>query len=218
MGVADRWTVQLINDEVAELNYAEFGIETDATMGVTVADRAAVVIAYTTLVCGEVSAGGTRISALKFRAAGETVSLSVPFPVAEYDTLQTANVANFPNLVEQASYGEEVGDPAAGLAPLGTSVVVTEYTSVGGPAGRGRHYIPFIGGTCITPGGYLSTAIRSTIELVYNALILGTVTSPAWVGTAGLVPVVEKSDGLSALDVTNVKAQPVFSNLKSRRR
>lgn len=218
MGVADRWTVQLINDEVAELNYAEFGIECVPAMGITVAERAAAIIAYTTLVCGEVSAGGTRIAALKFRAGGETVSVAVPFPIDDYDTLQTANVANFPNLVAQAAYGEEVGNPAAGLAPLGTSVVVTEYTAVGGPAGRGRHYIPFIGGTCITPGGYLDTGIRTTVELCYNAIILGIPTAPAWVGTSGLDPVVEKSDGLSSLDVTNVKCQPVFSNLKSRRR
>lgn len=218
MGVAQRWIVLTTNDNVNEINFAEFGIELQDGNAVSNEQTAVQIIAYTAVVGAEVMADGTRLAGLKLREAGENVSIDYPFPVDAYDTFQTANVANYPGMVAMAAYGEVIGDPGAGLAPLGTSAVITEYSAIGGPAGRGRHYLPFIGGTCITPGGYLDPTIRATLELAYNNLILGLDLSPIPVGADPLMPVIENSAGTVAQTVTGVKAQPVFSNLKSRRR
>ena len=218
MGIADRYTVILTNDNVAELNFAEFGIELQDGNGATETEQAVQILAYTAVVGAEVMADGTRLQGLKFRLAGTNTSVDVPFPTAAYGAFQAANVANYPGMVAMAAYGEVIGDPVAGLAPLGTSVVVTEYSTTGGPAGRGRHYLPFIGGTCITPGGYLDPTIRTTLELAYNNLIRDIGLTPAAVGAVDLEPVIEASTGLTAKSVVGVKAQPVFSNLKSRRR
>lgn len=218
MGVSDRYTVLLTNDNVNELNFAEFGIELQDGNGATEIEQAVQIIAYTAVVGAEVMADGTRIAGLKFKLAGTNTSVEVPFPTTAYGVFQAANVANYPGMVAMSAWGEVIGDSGAGLAPLGTSVVVTEYSTTGGPAGRGRHYLPFIGGTCITPGGYLDPTIRATIELAYNNLIRDVGLSPAAVGAVDLLPQIEQSNGLASKAVVAVKAQPVFSNLKSRRR
>lgn len=220
MAELDRWTIVMVNDNVSELNYAEFGIEAslDSIPGSTLEEKAAQIIAYTACAAGQVCAEGTRIVALKHRPGGAEVSVNLPFPADEYAALQTANVDDFPWLIVMDAYGEDIGDSGSGLQALGTSVVMTEYTETGGPAGRGRHYIPYINGTCVSAGGYLATSIRSTVELCYAAFIQNKLTSPAASGTVDLIPVVMNAGGTSHKVITYVKAQPVFSNLKSRRR
>ncbi|MGV0986820.1 MAG: hypothetical protein ACOYB2_19925 [Limnohabitans sp.] len=217
---ADHWTIVMVNDNVSELNYAEFGIETSfgSVPEATDAERLAQIIAYTACAAGQLCAEGTRIIGVKFRATDAEVSTMPPFPVAEYAALQTANVDDFPWLIEMDAYGEDIGDSGSGLQALGTSVVVTEYSDTGGPSGRGRHFIPFVNGTCVSSGGYLATAIRSTVALCYRAFIQGATTSPLASGTVNLAPLITNAAHTTTKAVENVVVQPVFSNLRSRRR
>lgn len=218
MAIADRWTIKLTNDNVNEINYAEFGIELSAASPATPTQQWSQIVAYVLGVASQCCAAGTRIREMSYRPSTSTVSSPFPWDAVTYNALASANVANYPWLVAMSDYGADIGDSGTGLSPLGTSVVVTEYSATGGPSGRGRHYIPFINGNCITAGGYLGTAIRTTIELCYSNFIMDKALSPAPTGTGDLFPVVENAAGTTAKPIVTVKAQPVFSNLKSRRR
>jgi len=218
MGVAARWQVIMVNDDVSASNPAQFGIEVSSALTVLFEDQAAQIIAYATYAASQVCAAGTRILALKFVGPGENFSIDVPFPVAEYGALQSANDGDFPGLVPQSDYGVDIGDGGSGLQALGTSVVMTEYANVGGPAGRGRHFIPFINGSCVDAGGFLGSGPRQQLELAYTGMIFGSATTPALTGFEPLLPMIENAAGTTETPISRIKCQPVFSNLKSRRR
>lgn len=218
MAIADRWTIKMTNDNVNEINYAEFGIELSAASEATPTQQWQQIVGYVLGAASQVCAAGTRIREMTYRPSTSSVSSPFPWDAASYNIMASTNVANYPWLVEMDDYGDDIGDSGTGLSPLGTSVVVTEYSATGGPAGRGRHYIPFINGDCITAGGYLGSAQRATIELCYKNFILDLGLSPAPTGTGDLTPVVENAAGTTAKTIVTCKAQPVFSNLKSRRR
>jgi len=216
MAIAHRFVITFSNDNVEATNYQQFGIELGSdvyTPGVP--EVTAQIIAYVTGACRWVSDQSTKIQGITHRDPLASVATPVPFPTAEYAALYAANIGDFPKLVGITGYDQAMGETGNPLSPLGTSIVVTEYTAVGGPGGRGRHFLPFVGTFSITGGGYVQPTHRAGVEELYRAFILGDGTGT---DTVELEPVVENAAGTSATAITSVKAQPVFSNLESRRR
>lgn len=218
MGLAARFQARFTNDAVEATNYQEFGLEIGADVPAIGLDVvSAQIIAYCSCALGLVSAEDTRLEQLSYIAAGTNVAVPVPFPTAAYATLRTANVAVWVRMQPMTAYGVDIGLSGAPLAPLGTSVVVSEYTAVGGPAGRGRHYLPFVSVFPVDVGGVCKPVVRVDVADAYNAFIRDGVT-PNAVGVVDLLPVVENAARTVNTAITSVKVQPVFSNLESRRR
>jgi hypothetical protein len=217
MGAASRFIFRFENDNVEAVNYQEFGIELGCDVAVIGLEQVvAQLLGYVTGACRWVSDQHTKLVGIDYRATLSTVSVPVAFPTAEYAAFYAANVAAFPKMVGITGYGQDLGETGNPLAPLGTSIVVSEYTATGGPSGRGRHFLPFIGAYSVTGGGYVQPTHRAALKEYYERLLMDgvTVTAP-W---EPLQPVVENAAGTTVKNITNVKAQPVFSNLESRRR
>lgn len=213
MAIADRYIVTLTNDAVEATNYAQFGIECEGALGPTPAEQLAQIVAYAASMRA-IMAVSCRIYAVRFIPQGSAVSTYPAFPVAEYAVLRAANTAGLPVLTD---WGQDLS--AAGFAPallpLGTSIVVTEYTATGGPAGRGRHFIPFIGNLTVTAGGLVLPSVVTFVQAMYRRYIFPAIGDA---GTGDLQPVVLNAAGTTEKFVTNVRCQPIFSNLESRRR
>jgi hypothetical protein len=209
MAWAGKVVVKLTNTAVAQDNYQIVDFDFDATTG-TEAECVAGVIAYLAS-CGasDAIAEGTSIVEVTTREAADPGGVPQPFPVAAYTALlasatppPTPGVLAFP-----------IGLGGGALAPLGTSISVSERTLTPGPHGRGRHFLPFTPVDAVNGGGQLIPAIAALIETYYDEFIFNTA------GTGDLIPVVRPGGVYSGGNpVTLVKAQPVFSNLESRRR
>jgi hypothetical protein len=217
MSAASRFMLKFENDNVDAINYQEFGIELGCDVDeLGLANVAAQLIAYASGACRWTSDQHTKLVGIQYTPTLSTLSVPVAFPTAEYAALYAATVGDYPKIVGITNYGQDLGETGNPLAPLGTSIVVSEYTATGGPAGRGRHFLPFTGAFSVTGGGFVQPTHRAGVEALYVAFILGQ--SPDTVIPQQLQPVVENAAGTTVKNVLNVKAQPVFSNLKSRRR
>lgn len=217
MGVADRFVLKFENDAVDANNFQEYGIETVFDPGVVPLDVAvAQIIAYAGCAAINCSAEGTRLVSIMYTEAGTNVSVPMPYPTALVAAIVTANSSlfNFPSPFN--SYGDDLGDAGNTLAPLGTSIVQTEYTAIGGPGGRGRHYLPFVGQDAVDGSGFVRPLLRTSLQDAYKAFILFEDTLAT--GVVKLQPVVENAAKTTVTPITSVKCQPVFSNLSSRRR
>jgi hypothetical protein len=215
---ASRFVLRFENDNVEATNYQEFGLELGANIDtIGLANVAAQIIGYATIACRWVSDQSTKLTGIQYRATLATVSVPVPFPTTEYAALYAANTAAWPKMVGITGYGQALGETGNALSPLGTSIVHTEYTATGGPSGRGRHYLPFVGKFSVTGGGTVEPTHRTGIEEAYNAFIRDGVT-PNAAGCVDLQPVVENAARTTVKAITSTKVQPVFSNLESRRR
>jgi hypothetical protein len=158
-----------------------------------------------------VSAAGTRVAGVSSRAAGTAGATDIPFPVAEFATLKALGDADGFGVTAQSAYNLGLGTGT--LAPLGTSISVSERTAFVGPKGRGRHFLGFIQRGIVTNGGRVDP---STIESISDAY-------DYWMGLTAIGPLpantgVTPSDLSAFRIVISVKPQPVFSNLESRRR
>jgi len=200
------------SNEGGVLNVAQFGIETDSSVTLSVAQQTAQIIAYVVAARGAFLASGTLITRMQYRAHGSGGFLDVPFPDTEYNDLEALNT---PQLTPMHDYGDTVLGVSGGLAPVGTSVCMTEYTNVFGRKGRGRHFLPFVAKTKVDGAGLFDGTSAGIVQDAYNNYILNTV---ALFGTTTLLPVVLSTTSSTQLGITNVKAQPVLSNLRSRRR
>jgi hypothetical protein len=162
-------------------------------------------------------AAGTKLVGLQVRAAGAAGSTQMPFPSVEYLALQSINPGVF------AVWGGYGAVPGAGgaLCPLGTSVSVTENTLTVGPRGRGRHYLPYIQAAIVASNGGVTNGAQSGIRNAYEKAF-GFVDIGTGVHAPTVNPAVTRSPvpiGPNPYyDIVNVKVQPVFSNLRSRRR
>lgn len=207
---AERYIIRMSNSGVNPLNFAQFGIELLGGSLVPVPQVVAQLCAYVVSVGAGAIAEDTFIDRVTYQEAGTDGYLPQPFPTTEWAALVAAN----PDLGAATAYsGIVVG--TGGLAPLGTSIVVTEYSATGGPSGRGRHFIPFVNTTCLdTATGFLNAANIAAIGVSYATYI-----SPSGVdGASFLDPVVVPESGGTEKAVVTVVVQPVLSNLRSRRR
>lgn len=202
------------NDSVEATNYQMFGIEASPFDFGDEAKVAAQLIGYASVV-GATMASGTRLEELKLVPASATTSTLVPFPVAEYAALVALSGGT---MVAMTNYGVDLVAAGNALCPLGTSIVVSEYTATGGPSGRGRHFLPFTNTQNLDGGGLVDPATRSLVSQAYQDLILNPAAGPYSSVAIDVTPVVMNSAGDTTRQITNIKVQPVFSNLESRRR
>lgn len=206
-----RFVAQFDNSNVDAANYQLVDLDASAVTTLTDAEIAAQFIAFWVVVGPSVIATGTSLVSVTKYPIGGGAGVPIPFPVAEYAAL----VVDVPGLPSRTAYPAAVGATASALAPLGTSVVVTEYTGVGGPGGRGRMFTPFAAVGAVDSAGFVSSSARSAIEVAYRLWLQD---SPPTLSTGSVLPVLTHVSGATPDPITTVKAQPVFSNLESRRR
>jgi len=217
VGVADRFILKFENDAVDANNFQEYGIETVFDPGVVdLVDATAQIIAYASCCAKNASAEGTRLTGIMYVANGTNMSVPLSYPATEVQAIVTANSSLFDFPAVNNAYGLDIGDAGNTLAPLGTSIVMSEYTDVGGPGGRGRHFLPFIGQDAVDGAGFARSILRTALQDAYNAFIRATDTLAT--GVVNLQPVVENAAKTTVTPITNIRSQPVFSNLSSRRR
>lgn len=203
MAYHGRLVMKFTNDAVNALNYQLVDFDFNNTVG-DVNTAAASCLAYMYLnAAAEVLATNTRIVGIDSRPVSTSGSTPVPFPVAAYAALVVID----PRLPPASTYVGTIGVGA--LCPLGTSISVSEVTAHAGPTGRGRHFLPFISRNSVNAGGQVAAAVLGEIDSYYEDHIMG-----------GLLatpnnPVVT---GVGSFSIIAPRAQPVYSNLESRRR
>jgi hypothetical protein len=207
----DHYVVKFTNDAVNSLNFQLCDMDVANTMGASDAQVLAQIIAYFAAQATESAAQNTRLADVIFYPAGTNFGLHPSFPATEFTAIHT-EYSSIPNLT---AYGQNVGRSGEALAPLGTSIVVTEYSATGGPGGRGRHFLPFISENLINSGGQVESTAIAAIEPNYGRFLMD---NPAGTSITDLTPTVVKADQSVNAPVVAVKCQPVFSNLRSRRR
>lgn len=208
-----RYIVQITNTGVDSSNVAQFGIELAENLADPLPEQTAQIVAYATSASYSCMANGVRLAGILYYAVGSNLGVQLPFPATEYAAIRAATTG-LPAMTDWNDVDFDAGGSRP-LTPLGTSIVVSEYTGVGGPRGRGRHYLPFPASNTVDAGGRVALATRTAIEESYNQYIKNV---PATPPLNDIFPVVGNAAGTTELTVTNVKAQPVFSNLESRRR
>lgn len=209
MAYSGALTIKTSNDAVNAANYQVNRFAFNAPV-MDVDELAACILAYFyTIEAVDVFAQNTRIVGIDSRPNGSSGAVAVPFPTTAYAALVVA----VPALPSVTTYVGTIG--AGNLAPLGTSISVSERTATVGPTGRGRHFLPFTSRNVVDTGGTLIPATGGAIEDAWNDFIRGDAL------VAGVPnPVVRpgSATGGGGHTITSVKAQPVFSNLESRRR
>jgi hypothetical protein len=205
------FVLKFSNPNVDAANYQIVDHDLASTTLATDAEALAQLIAFWQQTGFNSIAVGTNLVEATLYPLGGGAGVAQPFPVAAHAALVVID----PTLPPATAFPVDVGASSSGLAPLGTSIVVSEYTAVGGPGGRGRLFIPFVAEATVTAGGTLDPTIAATIATLYGHWIHGGTFA---FGTEDLEPVIVHRNGDPATDVTHVKAQPVFSNLESRRR
>lgn len=214
------WVVKFQNANVDAGNYQICDVHTNDGATTLSPDRLAQIIAY--FATTNVAAVNTSIVGVSARFNGAAGYTPLPFPTTEYAAVVAAATGDSVAVNPMATgYASNIGLTGSVLAPLGTSISVSERTATAGPTGRGRHFLPFIRSSAATAGGSVVAADGTEIELLYNYFlrgILGGVPFAASPPVADLFPVVTNSAGTPVHGITSVKAQPIFSNLESRRR
>ncbi|HEV8177034.1 MAG TPA: hypothetical protein VGP44_05035 [Gemmatimonadales bacterium] len=211
------WIVKFQNDNVDATNYQIVDFDIDYTIvGVPQSsnEQVAEILAY----FGALSGGfatGTRLVEVGWRGPGSAGATPWPFPLTEYNAIRADPDAGPWALPAWTAYGTAMG--SGNLAPLGTSISVSERTAQVGRTGRGRHFLPFTSANTVSAGGTVGTGRLALIDDAYATFLLGAGTTPLAATPAPGV-VVSNRAKTTAYAITTVKAQPVFSNLESRRR
>lgn len=210
--ICDMYVMSLTNsNEGGVLNIAQFGIEIHSAEATPVPQVAAQIIAYPVKCRANFLASGTLITRLQLRAAGTGGFVDVVFPDSEYNDL----VANDAGLAEMHDYGDTVLGASGGLAPVGTSVCMTERTDDFGRSGRGRHFLPFVNKAKVDGAGLFNESDREACEDAYRDYIIdGNLTF----GSVSLNAVVQNAAHTTQKPIVAIEAQAVLSNLRSRRR
>lgn len=209
--LGDHYVVKFTNDSVNPLNFQLCDMDLDGTLSPLPPVATAQILAYFAGQSLETAAASLRIVSVTLTPAGTNLGTLVPFPVAEYAAIRAA----FGSLPAMAAYGVAIGRAGESLAPLGTSIVVTERTATGGPGGRGRHFLPFISENLIGGDGYVASTAIAPVEANYGRFIQDSTGSAALVD---LHPILVNAAQTTQKNITTVSCQPVFSNLRSRRR
>lgn len=213
----EHYVVRFSNSAVDANNFQLVDFDFSSAQAATVPETLARIEAYIQYVASvNIIATGTQIESIAYRAAGDPGGIDQPFPTAAYASLRTAAAADGVTIpIVSDGYGTVFGGDA--LAPLGTSVSVSERTETVGPTGRGRHFLPFISRAAVAGGGYLSPTEVINVKAAYDWFLLPI--SGTYVSNGGdTIPVVTNRLQTTQFPIVLVKAQAVFSNLESRRR
>ena len=201
-----RITIQLENTNVNPDNYQLIDFTSNTVSNSQ--QHLAEVLAYIAKIGGHF-ADGTQVVAAWTRVAGSAGAVELDFPSTDYAAIRTAVGGGV--IPAWAAYGAIPGASGV-LTPLGTSVSVSLFTATPGRAGRGRHFLGFLGAQCVSAGGqFASVNINETID-AYDTFIMSPTAGPAF------APIVSNSAMSTAHPVTLVRPQPILSNLESRRR
>ena len=169
-----------------------------------------------------VSAGGQmKLVEVTARTTGSPGAIPQTFPTAAYAATLAAGVTDGVSLAGMATGFATQISAAGALCPLGTSISVTEKSNTVGRTGRGRHFLPFIGVNTVATDGTVKSTVRDQIRDYYNYCFLAVKPGAGGAATAPIInlqPCVTNRFGLIANTIVEVKPQPVFSNLESRRR
>lgn len=215
---ANHLLVKFTNSNVDATNYQLCDVHVDSATAINALQMYAQIIAYFAAVSGGMGSG-TRIAGLSERPSGTPGFTPLAFPTAAYAATVAAAASDGITVPAMASgYATSLGSGV--LAPLGTSISVSERTATPGPTGRGRHFLPFVSQGIISAGGTVGTGHLAIIEDCANEFFLG-VDPSGGAATAPIVsmdPVITNSGGLIIHAITLYRPQPVFSNLESRRR
>lgn len=201
-----RYTAKMTNDNVNPDNYQLIDFALQGTG--TDAENAAVILAYIALIGGHF-ADHTNVTGMQVRAAGSAGALDIGWPTSAYDALVADAGTSVP---AWSGYGEIPGASGV-LTPLGTSVSVSLYTATPGPTGRGRHFLGFLGAQCVSAGGTFNPVNITETQDAYSLMFFG-----GGIGPSDPDPVITNSAMTTGHPVVSVKAQPILSNLESRRR
>jgi hypothetical protein len=211
--MATKFTVRTSNASVDSVNYQLTGFAfTDVTDKAVVA--AHIIGYFRDVASADFFGGGTTLDGIIQRDDSGPGGLEMPFPRAEYAALVTAAAARGVTIAPALDWGFNLG--AGNLCPLGTSVSVSELTAAAGKSGRGRHYLPFTGDLILGADGRVALSRLNNVRDSYGSFLLGSSERYISSGGAPLKPVVVGKLGENL--ITLVKAQPVCSNLESRRR
>lgn len=211
MGVADKYIVRFANAQVNALNFQLCDVDVDGPSITPVQRASAQIIAYFAAQGIESMSNNTSITSVTVVQAGTNLGINVPFPVAQY----AAIVAEFPSLPVMTAYGVNIGRSSGTLAPLGTSIVVTERTGSGGPGGRGRHFLPFVSEELVNAQGQVAGTAITNLQANYGRFILDDTGASSLID---ILPVLQNAGGSTKIPIVSAQVQPIFSNLASRRR
>lgn len=211
-----RFRVQLTNDSIGALNpaYVGFDFLGGPSGGGTKEEVGAQIIAF--FYISQFAAGGSRIAGITV-ATDNGPGVALPFPV---DAL---NAMSDPDVAFGTTYGE-VPFGAGALAPVGTSILLTEHTAVGGRH-NGRCYLPYAAAATIDAAGLVSAATATQVIESYRLAIMGdpSLTPSGW-ATVEPHPVVGQKVGSGVLatftehEVITATCSRTPATLSSRKR
>lgn len=219
MAAADKLILKFQSATVDPGNYQICDV--DITTGTLGAQELAQIIAYFRKACGFVTVTDTSLVQILLRPHGSSGGTPLPFPQTEYDAMVvTAAAGGYTIPPMSTGYASNIGKSGSVLSPLGTSISVSERTDQPGPKGRGRHFLPYINTYVIAANGGVSATALSLVNDAYQVFILGmlSTTEPGAFQVDPVDAVVTSAAGTIGYVINSVKAQPVFSNLESRRR
>jgi hypothetical protein len=209
---------ELEHDLVGPKNRAQVGFAFNTAL--SWAECQAAIVGYLAGL-GNFFAVGTKLTALKVRGAGTVGAISAPFPTVEYAALRALSNASFPEMTAYGTIPNTLSGWGGGLCPLGSSISVTESTLTPGPRGRGRHFLPYQALGYVAANGGVGTVIIAKIKEQYDKA-MGFVDLGASVTAPRVNPCVTRAPVAVGpnpyYDISSVKAQPVYSLLKSRRK
>lgn len=214
MANADRMTITLVNTDVGPANTAQVGFSA-AAVGWSAQKLAQVLGYFGALGSAGMIAVHTAVQAADQRAFGSAGNVPQAFPAAEYADLVTAASAVGISMPSMTDYGDTFG--VGNLAPLGTSISVSEVTATPGRSGRGRHFVPFVSRNAVDTDGSYGNGVThlDLINFFFEATNPDGSNNP---DLEALLLVVAPASGVGTKLIIQFKPQPVFSNLESRRR
>jgi hypothetical protein len=217
----DHSVVYFTNPNVDAGNYQLVDFDCDNTAAGMSPEEVAARLAQYFKRCGEanVISADTHITQILYRAPGSAGATPiVPDPAFTAAAVTYTNASPY-NWAVSGWGGFPILVASAGvLAPLGTSVSVSERSAHPGRSGRGRHFLPFVQSGAINGGGTLGTGQQADIVQAYEVLFMGL--DPLAKGSVldEVHPVITNHLRTTEYPITSVKAQPILSNLESRRR
>lgn len=208
--MAGRYTATVSSDAEGT-NTAQVGFTSSTT--ISPVTGAMLVACYLNNGLHNCAASGTRLQGITYRGAGTAGAISIAWNTEIYNAINTYLAGLGGSPLDVGAYGVDIGQSGLGLAPVGTSIVMSERTATLGRTGLGRHYLPFIAASAITTAGLLNTATGNAVEGLATDLLKSVYTSTVGFGAA------VSNSSMSAFQViTEYSANSVVSNLRSRRR
>lgn len=202
--------VSIANDAIGESNPAQVSFDFSSQLNPD--QLVARCISYLALAGQAVWAQGTRIIGARIRLNGDAGSVDWPFPVLEYASDKASFAGLGKTIPTMTAYGVVLGGGA--LAPIGTSVCVSEQTATASRKGRGRHYMPFVASTAVDGvGQYKSNLADALAESVSVAFLVNDLVGRSIVGWS-----VKGKVSDPYLQIVGVKPRRILSNLNSRRK